>query len=258
MANFRQIHVSIWKDPWFLDLEPNEKLLFIYLFSNESASLAGIYELAFKVICFETSLPAKYVKDTLEKFEKSEKVFFRDGIVWVKNLRKYNGSSSDKVQKRIKTDIALIPECELKQKYISYYGENIAYAYHNDTLSNEEKRREEKSNESEEEVEDAEPQQPFAELSVAFVNETQIPELTGGTQKWVEAINEMVKAGITVNDLVTGIRELRSKPKYKIAGPWSVINAAVIAMSSRLAHDNPSAYPSTKAALEEMGYVIRE
>ena len=71
-------------------------------------------------------------------------------------------------------------------------------------------------------------------------------------------LGEMIKAGVTVNDLVTGIRELRSKPKYKIAGPWSVINAAVIAMSNRLARDNPSAYPSTKAALEEMGYVIRE
>lgn len=31
MANYRQIHTQIWRDNWFLDLEADEKLLFIYL-----------------------------------------------------------------------------------------------------------------------------------------------------------------------------------------------------------------------------------
>src|SRR3972149_7999433 len=103
MANYRQIHVSIWKDEWFLDLDPDEKLLFIYLFSNESASLAGIYKLALKVIAFETNLPIDFVKKTLAKFEKAGKVYYREGVIWVKNLRKYNRGSS-KVDIRIQTD----------------------------------------------------------------------------------------------------------------------------------------------------------
>ena len=149
MANFRQIHVSIWKDPWFLDLEPDEKLLFIYLFSNESTSLAGIYEIAFKVICFETNLSGEFVSKTLEKFEKADKVYYRDGIVWVKNLRKYNSSKSDKVLIRVQNDINEIPDCELKQMYIAYYDANISYTDGIDSLSHEEEESSEELNESE-------------------------------------------------------------------------------------------------------------
>src|SRR3990167_4093437 len=52
------------------------------------------------------------------------------------------------------------------------------------------------------EVNDDSPQL-FSQMSAAFVTETKIPELTGGVERWVEAINQMVKAGVTVDDMVT-------------------------------------------------------
>ena len=67
MAGYRQIHTQIWKDEWFLDLEPQAKLLFIYLFGNENTSLSGIYKLPLKVILFETGLDKEYVVNTLKK-----------------------------------------------------------------------------------------------------------------------------------------------------------------------------------------------
>ena len=120
MANYRQIHVRIWKDEWFLDLEPQEKLLFIYLFSNESASLAGIYKIPLKVICFETGLEQKYIIDTLSKFSKHGKAFYEDGIVMVSNMRRYHETKSPKVQSKIVEDISMIPDCPLKKRYL--YG----------------------------------------------------------------------------------------------------------------------------------------
>lgn len=120
MANYRQIHVSIWKDEWFLDLEPQEKLLFIYLFGNEATSLSGIYKLPLKVILFETGLNKEYVVDTLYKFADAKKVFYEDGIVWVVHMRRYHETTSSKVQQRINADIALIPDCPLKIRYL--YG----------------------------------------------------------------------------------------------------------------------------------------
>jgi hypothetical protein len=162
MANFRQIHVSTWKDPWFLELDPLEKVLFIYLFSNESTSLAGIYEISFRVICFETGLEPEFVKKALAKFAEDDKVFYEDGIIWVKNLRKYNASSSEKVQIRIRGDVAKIPECPIKQRYISYYNPNIPYTDPTDTLSLEEEEEEEmKKNEEEKEKEISQPQPLF-------------------------------------------------------------------------------------------------
>lgn len=153
MANYRQIHVSVWKDEWFLDLTPTEKLLFIYLFSNESASLSGIYKIALRVICFETSLPKNRVVETLQKFSIADKIHYQAGIVWVKNLRKYN-RGSNKVDIRIEKDLAEIPDCELKRKYISYYDPKIPYSdknirspYPMDTVSTEMKCNEMKYNE---------------------------------------------------------------------------------------------------------------
>jgi hypothetical protein len=122
MANYRQVHTKIWKDRWFLDLEPEHKLLFIYLFSNERASISGIYELPKKVIAFETGLNEETLENGLQIFEEAQKAFVWDGVVWVKNLRKYHETSSPKVQTRILSDIDEVKDCELKAIYCQEYG----------------------------------------------------------------------------------------------------------------------------------------
>ena len=65
MSEYRQIHMKIWKDAWFLDLEPDHKLLFIYLFSNERSSIAGIYELSKRIMAFETGLTSEKITSGL-------------------------------------------------------------------------------------------------------------------------------------------------------------------------------------------------
>ena len=97
MADYRQIHTKIWKDTWFLQLPAEDKLLFIYLFSNESTSVAGIYELPVMAMAFETGLSIEYVTEALERFREAGKVYYENGIVWVVNLRKYNANPSPKV-----------------------------------------------------------------------------------------------------------------------------------------------------------------
>jgi DnaD/phage-associated family protein len=118
MANYRQIHVSIWKDEWFLDLQPDEKLLFIYLFSNSETNMAGIYKIAFPVICFETCLSGERVREILDKFQKDNKIMYQDGVMWVKKMRRYHQSKSPKVEVGILNDLENIPYCEVKIQYL--------------------------------------------------------------------------------------------------------------------------------------------
>jgi hypothetical protein len=124
MAQYRQIQVSAWRqDEWFVELPALDKLLFIYLFSNESASVSGIYKaLPLRVMAFETGIDEDYITDALERFEQAGKVYCRDGWIWVVNLRKINASNSPKVQKSIEGDLANMPDCELKTLYIQYYS----------------------------------------------------------------------------------------------------------------------------------------
>ena len=123
MAIYRQIHVKTWRqDEWFLDLPPLDKLLFIYLFSNESASVSGLYEaLPIKVMAFETGMDAEYIEAALARFAEAGKVYYEGGWIWVVNLRKYNATSSPTVLRRIASDLADMPEGELKTRYIQYY-----------------------------------------------------------------------------------------------------------------------------------------
>ncbi|GJM43011.1 MAG: hypothetical protein DHS20C20_32930 [Ardenticatenaceae bacterium] len=121
MAEYRQIHTRIWKDSWFLSLEPAHKLLFIYLFGNERASVSGIYELPLPVICFETGLEESVIQTGLALFAEAGKVVYEDNIVWVVNLRKYNDSGSSKVKVKIDKDVAAIPEGVVKTLYAQHY-----------------------------------------------------------------------------------------------------------------------------------------
>ena len=51
MADFRSVKCAMWReDEWFQSLVPDERLLFIYLFTNPSASVAGIYKLPLRTI----------------------------------------------------------------------------------------------------------------------------------------------------------------------------------------------------------------
>ena len=165
MANYRQIHTQIWRDNWFLDLEPDEKLMFIYLFSNDSTNLAGLYEIHERVIQLETGLDKARIEEILKRFEREGKVHYQDGVVWMVNMKKYHSNAGEKVQKNIDSMVMGIHDCELKQKYCIANGittENtpcIPYPYPMDTLSyrkskSKSKTEEEEKSEKEEETPD--------------------------------------------------------------------------------------------------------
>lgn len=141
MANYRQIHTQIWRDNWFLELRPDEKLLFIYLFSNDNSNLAGIYEIHESIIALETGLRPARIREILVKLEASNKVHYGGGVVWIVNMRKYHSNASEKVQKNIDAAIYDIQDGEIKNRYCIANGitlENtvsIPYGYPMDTLS---------------------------------------------------------------------------------------------------------------------------
>jgi hypothetical protein len=122
MANFRQVHTKIWKDDWFLDLQAEHKLFFIYLFTNEMASISGIYELSQRVMSFESGLTQKEIQAAFQEFQKAGKAYYDDGVVWIANLRKYHETSSNLVQTRIIKDITAVKDCPLKESYCEAYG----------------------------------------------------------------------------------------------------------------------------------------
>jgi hypothetical protein len=155
MAGYRQIHTKIWKDGWFLDLEPDDKLLFIYLFSNERANLAGLYELPLKVIAFETDLDKAHITKSLERFTKEEKAIYQDGWIWIPNLLRYNAKNitSPKIQAHLHDALSTIPQMPIKDRWIEYYNAMVDDGYRMDTLSIPDPQEQEQEQEFEQEQE---------------------------------------------------------------------------------------------------------
>lgn len=71
MAYQRPVHTGIWTNKKFHDkLNINDKMLFVYLLTNNHVTQLGVYELPIYIIVGETSLTEKDVKDSLAKLEK--------------------------------------------------------------------------------------------------------------------------------------------------------------------------------------------
>ena len=131
-ADFRSVHTALWRtDDWFQALETDARLFWIYLFTNPSASAAGIYRLTVRTMAFESGLAEKRVRELLAQFERDGKAYYENGIVWVRKMREYQapGKLSPKMAAHYAAELAKIPDCRLKREYM------IGYRYPIDTLS---------------------------------------------------------------------------------------------------------------------------
>lgn len=133
---YRLIHDKIYTDAWFIDLEPDAKLLFIYLFSNRNVSTCGIYELPLPIIATETGIERPRILDILTGFAALNRAHYENGIVWLPNLRKYQDSGSIKTKVRMRTDLEAIPDCRLKRvAEAAIFGTGKISGYPIDTVS---------------------------------------------------------------------------------------------------------------------------
>jgi hypothetical protein len=103
MANNKQryINTRIWNDNYVSELDPIEKLLFLYFLTNEHTNISGIYELPLKVIGVETGIDKEMLIKILPRLE--SKIKYIDGKVVIKNHIKYQELSSPNIVKGIKS-----------------------------------------------------------------------------------------------------------------------------------------------------------
>jgi|WetSurMetagenome_2_1015567.scaffolds.fasta_scaffold267065_1 hypothetical protein len=131
-AEYRSVHTEMWRaDDWFQTLPTDARLLWIYLFTNPSASVSGIYKLPLRTMANETGIDLSRVTELLTEFTTAKKAYYQDGILWVRKMRDYQlpGKLSDKLVTHLNKEIAKIPDGYLKREYL------IAYGYRIDTHS---------------------------------------------------------------------------------------------------------------------------
>ena len=68
MAKNRLIDTIFWEDNYTANLDPIEKLLFLYFLTNSSTSICGIYQVTLKKIAVETGIDREMVEKILKRF----------------------------------------------------------------------------------------------------------------------------------------------------------------------------------------------
>lgn len=113
MSKQRIVNDSFWTDPYIEDLDPSEKLLFIYLITNPLCNIAGVYEIKLKRIAYETGFDKEMVERILKRFGKDKKIILKDSWIIISNFIK-NQSTNPSVLRGIERILKDLPPSVLQ------------------------------------------------------------------------------------------------------------------------------------------------
>lgn len=125
MSKKRYVSTSFWEDSYILDLETNEKLLFIYFITNALTNICWIYEIPIKRMEFDTWLRKDQVLKIIDKFSKSNKIFYIDWRLYIKNFQKHQNIDNSKIKIWIDNGLQWIPQ-NIKDKIWAIHDSYIS------------------------------------------------------------------------------------------------------------------------------------
>ena len=94
MAKSRQINTQFWRDGYISNLDPSEKLLFLYFLSNPDTNISGIYQIPLKIIAADTGYDKEMIIKIIDRFTRDGKIKYIDGWVIIINFVKHQNQRS--------------------------------------------------------------------------------------------------------------------------------------------------------------------
>jgi hypothetical protein len=193
MSKLRSVSTAFWSDPFIEDLTPSEKLLFLYLITNDKTNMLGIYEVSIKKISFDTGLNKDIIEKSLKEFERLSKVKYVKNHIVLVNFMKHQNYNTN--MKKSAIDIYNELPNELKDSELSISKENPIKGFesllnHYGMVSKYEL-EDETETEDKEEVEDKKANLEIRSLAfknslIPFKNKYQIDLLKNFFEYWTE------------------------------------------------------------------------
>lgn len=88
MAKQRIINTHFWDDSYIIELDPIEKLLFLYLLTNPLTDICGAYEINIRRIALDTGIDREMILKIVNRFESANKITYKDGWILIHNFVK--------------------------------------------------------------------------------------------------------------------------------------------------------------------------
>lgn len=108
---YRTVDSATWDDPWFSELEPMDKLIFLHAITNRRQNASGAFEVTARAIAFETGIMQQEVELRLRKLAPKLEWWPEYQIMWVRNFyrRQHANSNKDNFAKGARAAIASFP-----------------------------------------------------------------------------------------------------------------------------------------------------
>lgn len=229
-------HTRFWEDNYVSDLDPVEKLLFVYAMTNPRVSLCGIYEVPLKNIALDTGIDKEMLPKIFKRFQKDKKLVYTNGWMCVVNYPKYQNYNKTTMSIALNNEIGLIPK-EILDIF-------VGYGYPIDTLpigSKEQEQDKDKETplQKTKEYLTAIPQEDITEFTKRFVvTEKQIRSKGEDLDNWCDSNGKRKKdykkflLNAIKKDFEERTEEEKQKPKLRPKldenGNPVVINGAVV------------------------------
>jgi hypothetical protein len=138
MSVQRYISSSFWSDDWVDSLSVHEKLIYMYLLTNENTNIAGVYKITIKRMKDDTGISRDKVTAALERFAHDKKAFFIDEYIiipkWPKHqklgergkLRLATNSILRSLPEKIKNFIAQPEHYEYDASFLLASGDTLS------------------------------------------------------------------------------------------------------------------------------------
>lgn len=89
MATQRLVNTNFWRDSYVINLDPIEKLLFLYFLTNPATTLAGVYEVDVRLVALDTGIDRDMVVKIMARFCKDGKMYYEKGWLILMNFVKH-------------------------------------------------------------------------------------------------------------------------------------------------------------------------
>lgn len=113
MGKQRIIKDELWSDDWVYDLDPSEKLLWVFLLTNERCNILGIYKISTSWISSMIGIEKKKTEIMLDRFEHDGKILQVQSYIIIVNFVK-NQSHNPSVIAGMQRILDSLPEAVIQ------------------------------------------------------------------------------------------------------------------------------------------------
>lgn len=136
MAIYRTIRMAFWNNPAIEDMPPEQKLLYLYLFTSPNTNNLGVLSVTVRKIAFETGRDEDDVREFLEDLEFDGRIVMEDGDIWVCGFIRHQCSTSPKILTLLRALLPTVESAAIRRAILKRYSHLFGAApYPSDMVS---------------------------------------------------------------------------------------------------------------------------